>query len=42
MAHQCPTCDELCYCDMEDIDYGNEFDEECFHDCKTEIEEVDE
>ena len=33
MAHNCPKCGRLCYCDMEDIDWGDNFDEECFHEC---------
>jgi hypothetical protein len=33
--HTCPDCGQACYCggDIEDHDTGEEFYEECSHDC---------
>lgn len=31
MAHECPTCGQACYCDIEDT-WWDDVDE-CFHDC---------
>jgi len=43
MAHNCPECGKLCYCDFEDIDWGDDCNEDCIHylseDCKPEGEE---
>lgn len=34
MAHSCPECGRLCYCDGEDIDYGDNCNEDCIHQCE--------
>lgn len=34
MAHDCPECGELCYCDIED--HMNEAPDDCCHTCAPE------
>jgi hypothetical protein len=36
MAHDCPDCGELCYCDGED--HGQEAPDDCEHACEPERE----
>ena len=36
MAHNCPECEELCYCDMED--HYQQAPDDCSHECKDEAE----
>lgn len=32
MAHDCPECGELCYCDLDDVFFEDSL-EECIHQC---------
>lgn len=41
MAHECPACGQMCYCDGEDT-YLGEGDEDCVHECQEDGEEEDE
>lgn len=29
--HECPNCDAVCYCDLEDVRF--ELDDDCVHRC---------
>ncbi len=40
MAHECPTCGQACYCDMEDT-WFDEAPEDCMHDCELEQDSDD-
>jgi hypothetical protein len=35
MAHSCPECGDLCYCDLDDVDMQEPL-EECVHECGPE------
>jgi len=39
MAHNCPYCDDLCYCDIEDTML--EAPDDCSHVCNEEREDDD-
>ena len=43
MSHNCPDCARLCYCDMEDVDWGFDYNGECYHylspDCECECDQ---
>lgn len=41
MAHNCPECGGLCYCDLEDIDWGDESPDDCTHECEFDENEED-
>jgi len=33
MSHKCPMCDEICYCDMEDVEWEYHVPDDCPHVC---------
>ena len=43
MAHDCPDCGRLCYCDGEDMDWGIDYAGECLHylgrDCECDCDQ---
>lgn len=38
MAHECPNCGQLCYCDLED--HESEAPDDCVHDCEEDEDDL--